>query len=99
MIFKVGNKVKFLNETGQGVVVKIISNRIIVVERDEDGFEYDMKPNEIINLDAKEGDKDFQVDEEAIMSYLSEPEVKAKTLQKVKIIHLHHNQPLHNEQA
>ena len=69
MIFKVGNKVKFLNETGQGVVVKIISNRIIVVERDEDGFEYDMKPNEIINLDAKEGDKDFQVDEEAIMSY------------------------------
>jgi len=47
MRFKVGDKVKFLNETGGGVVTAIIDNKLVKVETDE-GFEVPVLSKDLI---------------------------------------------------
>jgi hypothetical protein len=47
MRFKVGDKVKFLNETGGGVVTAIIDNKLVKVETDE-GFEMPVLSKDLI---------------------------------------------------
>ncbi len=47
MKFKIGEKVNFLNESGGGKVVKIIDNRLILIETDE-GFEMPVLATELI---------------------------------------------------
>lgn len=54
MRFKVGDKVKFLNEKGGGKVVSIIDSRLVKVETDE-GFEMPVLSAELI--------KDFRADQ------------------------------------
>ena len=44
--FKPGDKVRFKNEVGEGVVNQVTANEIIVV--DADGFEYSYLPSELI---------------------------------------------------
>jgi len=39
MQFKVGDKVRFLNEVGEGVIIEVISNSLVLVEN-QDGFDY-----------------------------------------------------------
>ncbi len=47
MRFKVGEKVKFLNETGGGVVTVIVDNKLVKVETDE-GFEIPVLSKDLI---------------------------------------------------
>lgn len=52
MKFKVGDKVKFLNEKGGGVVSKIVSSSMVLVAT-EDGFEMPTSSGDIILLNAE----------------------------------------------
>jgi DNA-nicking Smr family endonuclease len=45
--FSVGDKVRFLNETGEGVIVKVISTSTMLIEN-QDGFEQLYKLNELV---------------------------------------------------
>jgi len=47
MKFKIGDKVKFLNDIGEGIVTKIVSESLVNVEI-EDGFEVPTKISELI---------------------------------------------------
>lgn len=72
MKFKVGDKVKFLNETGGGVVSKIVSGGLVYVAT-EDGFELPISSGEIIKMEdeSKAGkmfSEDFNVDLEKMRS-------------------------------
>jgi hypothetical protein len=53
MNIKVGDKVKFLNETGGGIVSKIIDSRMVSVAV-EGGFEIPTLASELIRIDADE---------------------------------------------
>jgi len=66
MKFKVGDKVKFLNEKGGGVVSRIISGSLVYVAT-EDGFELPTATGDIIKMEAetkaeKMFSEDFDVD-------------------------------------
>ena len=50
MKFHKGDKVRFLNETGEGVVTKILSAGMVMVEI-EDGFEYEFPANQLVPFD------------------------------------------------
>ncbi len=57
MRFKVGDKVKFLNETGGGVVTSIVDNKLVKVETDE-GFEMPVLSKDLIpDYREKEAEK------------------------------------------
>ena len=47
MKINIGDKVRFLNDVGGGIVVKFLKNNMVLVEN-EDGFEYPINSNEII---------------------------------------------------
>lgn len=47
-IFQVGDKVKFLNQTGGGVVTKVTDDFVFV--EDESGFDMPMQPSELIRM-------------------------------------------------
>lgn len=57
-MFKPGDKVTFLNDIGSGVVIKIISERYVLVEN-EDGFEMDCLVSELI---LSRSEKDYKLD-------------------------------------
>jgi hypothetical protein len=62
MKFKIGDKVKFLNEVGGGVITKIISPSMVCVAIEE-GFEYPVSTAEIIPaIQEESGSKAFNVD-------------------------------------
>ncbi|MEN8226001.1 MAG: DUF2027 domain-containing protein [Bacteroidota bacterium] len=72
MKFKVGDKVKFLNETGGGIVSKIVSGSLVYVAT-EDGFELPTATRDIIRMEAeskaeKMFSEDFDVDLNAARS-------------------------------
>lgn len=54
MKYKVGDKVKFLNQVGGGVISKIVSNALVHVKT-EDGFEMPTLISEILALDISTG--------------------------------------------
>lgn len=56
MSFKIGDKVRFLNEVGEGVIHDIIGERYVVA--DEHGFEWEMSEDEIV-ADASHLDKEY----------------------------------------
>ncbi len=58
MNFLPGDKVRFLNETGEGIVKKILSSNIILVETN-DGFEQSFLVNELV---AIKNESDYNVD-------------------------------------
>lgn len=49
---KIGDKVRFLNSTGGGIVVRFTSKNIVAVQ-DEDGFEIPVPVNEIVVINEK----------------------------------------------
>ena len=51
--FQIGDKVKFLNSIGGGVVTKITNDFIFV--RDDTGFDMPMPPNELIRMADQKG--------------------------------------------
>ncbi|MDY6371787.1 MAG: hypothetical protein SPL12_05760 [Bacteroidales bacterium] len=51
--FKIGDKVKFLNAVGGGIVKKIQGSTIFV--EDETGFDMPMQPSELIRMADQEG--------------------------------------------
>ena len=58
MNFKIGDKVKFLNEKGGGVVSKIINHAMVNVATD-DGFELPVLKSELILIDSKNAGERF----------------------------------------
>jgi hypothetical protein len=72
MKIKVGDKVKFLNDTGGGTVSEIIDDRMVNV-RIEDGFDVPVLISELI-IDSDEGGLTEKADE-----YISGPEKPDKT--------------------
>lgn len=61
--FRIGDKVKFLNEKGGGIVSKITTEYIYV---DSDGFELPMLHSELIIIDANKEDKELNKREDVI---------------------------------
>ena len=51
--FQIGDKVKFLNSIGGGVVTKITPDFVFV--RDDTGFDMPMPPNELIRMADQKG--------------------------------------------
>jgi len=58
MKFKVGDRVKFLNEQGGGVVSKVISSKLVHVTI-EDGFDIPTLTSELIKMDEQAGPGSF----------------------------------------
>ncbi len=54
---KIGDYVRFLNETGGGKITAFQGKNIVLVE-DEDGFEIPMMTNEVVVVDDGDGEKD-----------------------------------------
>ena len=52
MQFHKGDKVRFLNETGSGVVIKVMSKEMVMVEV-EDGFEYPYPANQLVHSEPQ----------------------------------------------
>ena len=61
-MIKVGDKVKFLNDVGGGVVISFISKNMVNVEN-EDGFEIPYPIVQLLNVSAPELSKDFVPEE------------------------------------
>lgn len=49
MRFKVGEKISFLNETGEGIIQSYINDEIVVVH-DETGFDREILENELVKI-------------------------------------------------
>lgn len=65
--FEIGDKVKFLNDIGGGVVSKIANGYIYV--KDDSGFDMPMTPQSLIRMADQEGvAKVFNIDDEVIAS-------------------------------
>ena len=60
MKFQPGDKVRFLNTSGGGVVTKIISPSLVSVAI-EDGFEIPTLINELIRVESKESASGFLI--------------------------------------
>lgn len=56
-MIKVGDRVKFLNDVGGGIVTRFIGKNRVNVEN-EDGFEIPYPVSELVNIDAPEFDKE-----------------------------------------
>ena len=53
MQFKVGDKVRFLNEVGEGVVIEVLSDNSVMVEN-QDGFDYQFAISDLVSTTPKE---------------------------------------------
>jgi len=89
MKLKIGDKVRYLNETGGGTVVKIINSKMVEIE-DETGFEIPVLEKELVLVDSNETSllnlqdnnndtqnskpNDDKPDDEIDLSFLDEPE-------------------------
>ena len=51
--FELGDKVKFLNQTGGGIVTKVTDDFVFV--QDDTGFDIPMQPEELIRMDDQKG--------------------------------------------
>lgn len=58
MILNKGDKVKFINETGEAVVVELLDDQEVVLET-EDGFEIKYPMSELIKVDPEEEEDYF----------------------------------------
>ncbi len=98
MKLKIGDKVRYLNEEGGGVVTKIIDNKTVEIE-DETGFEVPVLEKELVLIDRNESkllniQEDYieeQEDEEdesdeIDLSFLDEPEVPELKNNEINIV-------------
>ncbi|RLD80331.1 MAG: hypothetical protein DRJ15_07330 [Bacteroidetes bacterium] len=80
MKFKVGDKVKFLNETGGGVVSKIVSGSLVYVAT-TDGFELPTSTGDIIKMEAEtKAEKMFSEDFDVDLSKTTGPDQSAPSV-------------------
>ena len=80
-IFQIGDKVKFLNSIGGGVVTKITPDFVFV--RDDTGFDMPMPPNELIRMADMSGvAKVFNQDVPGVMSTAEEAKLTAEAESK-----------------
>lgn len=63
MNFKVGDTVRFLNTTGEGVIVKIVDSNLVEV-KDESGFNIPVLKSELVLIPGSDRSKDEQPKEE-----------------------------------
>jgi len=63
MKFKIGEKVNFLNESGGGIVVKILDNRLVLIETDE-GFEMPVLATELLKDYRAEVESEIHITEQ-----------------------------------
>lgn len=83
MKFKVGDKVKFLNESGGGEITEIMDDQLVKV-RDESGFEIPVLAKELIN-DAQIADYENTGEKTKIIEKRQETEKKKpKNIEKIK---------------
>ncbi|MFP5470490.1 MAG: Smr/MutS family protein [Bacteroidia bacterium] len=74
MVFKVGDKVRFLHEVGEGIILNINGQSALV--ENNDGFEQEYALSALV-LSAK--DEDYEIDEHQINSKLQENDFKRKS--------------------
>lgn len=58
MQFKVGDKVRFLNEVGEGTIIEVLSDNAVMVEN-QDGFDYQYAISDLVSTAPKE---DYKLD-------------------------------------
>lgn len=71
MSFKVGDKVKFLNENLEGVVKAILKNDMLVIDA-ADGFDHKVNSNQIIGVN-KDNSIFFNLDKTSIKEKIKSP--------------------------
>ena len=67
MSLQIGDKVKFLNEKGEGTIISFPDNKNACVLAD-DSFEYVYPLNELIKVNEEEGTLEFDLDREEIFN-------------------------------
>lgn len=72
MTFKIGDKVKFLNENLQGVVKAILKNDMLLIDA-TDGFDHKVKPNQILVIN----------DDNSIIYNINKEDIKKKVTSPV----------------
>jgi len=68
-----GDRVKFLNDTGSGLVTRVVNNELVMVSTD-DGFEYPVMKSELLLTSIAESDLDTDPEVLAQGSAFAEPE-------------------------
>lgn len=58
MKFSVGDKVKFLDQVGEGTVVKILSDSLVMIT-DSDGFDYEVNASELIKTAGSSSEREL----------------------------------------
>ena len=84
MSFSVGDKVRFLNETGEGIIVKIVSTSTMLIDN-QDGFEQLYELNELVATKTVDSYKlDNRQAENAITAKINSHENDKKELDIIK---------------
>ena len=71
-MIKIGDKVRFLNDVGGGVVTGFVNKTTVNVE-DQDGFEVPYPINQLVNLSESERQEKRKVEETVLISEKEEP--------------------------
>ncbi len=85
MSFKKGDKVIFVNDTGRGKVLDVLSDGMLVVE-DENGFDYRVKPSEVMKEQGNLNKVIDQIDEYDVLVAASKDQQKMSKLDQ-QILH------------
>jgi len=75
MNLQVGDKVKFLNDIGEGTVIKINENKTVIVET-SDGFEFPMHEKELLKIEPASTDFFFKATPQTVEKQIINEEVK-----------------------
>ncbi len=67
-----GDRVKFLNDTGSGVVTRVVDNDLVMVSTD-DGFEYPVMKSELLVTSIDESDMDTDPEVLVLRKVFTEP--------------------------
>ncbi|MCK9498269.1 MAG: DUF2027 domain-containing protein [Bacteroidales bacterium] len=77
MTINIGDKVRFLNDVGGGLVVKILKNKMVLVENEE-GFEYPINSKELIVIEKAKKNEPVIEKVESDKTHFSEDKQEAK---------------------
>lgn len=79
MQFKVGDKVRFLNEVGEGTIIEVLSNSAVMVEN-QDGFDYSYALSDLVMEASKEDYKLEGIEHVEAVNEKVQAESKSKKL-------------------
>ncbi len=80
MDIRIGDKVRFLTETGGGKVVKIVDSKTVMVYSDEYDFEIPAKVNDLVVIES-----DFDTESDEIISKAPEKSEENETVRNVSL--------------